>query len=87
MGTDDESGTISSVKKSKITSLFMQLRKACLHPSLFPFGEDDIDSTSLEDLIGASGKLAVLDQLLISLFKKKHRVVLFSQFTSMLDST
>lgn len=65
--------------------LIMQLRKCCLHPFLFPGAEDDPDTTSLEDLIGQSGKLAVLDLLLQSLFKKGHRVTLFSQFSSVLD--
>jgi SWI/SNF-related matrix-associated actin-dependent regulator of chromatin subfamily A member 5 len=67
-----------------LNNLVMQLRKCCIHPYLFP-GAEDIDSTTLEDLVGASGKLAVLDMLLCSLYKKGHRVVLFSQFTSVLD--
>lgn len=71
--------------KGKILSnLIMQLRKCCIHPYLFPEAED-IDSTTLQDLVGASGKLAVLDKLLCSLYKKGHHVVLFSQFTSVLD--
>lgn len=67
-----------------LNNLVMQLRKCCIHPYLFP-GAEDIDSTTLEDLVGASGKLSVLDMLLCSLYKKGHRVVLFSQFTSVLD--
>lgn len=38
-----------------------------------------------ETLATASGKLAILDRLLRSLFADGHRVVLFSFFTSMLD--
>lgn len=38
-----------------------------------------------ETLATASGKLAILDRLLRSLFAGGHRVVLFSFFTSMLD--
>jgi len=64
----------------QLSNLIMQLRKVCLHPYLFPDAED-IDSTTVEDLVGASGKLTVLDKLLCSLYKKGHRVVLFSQFT------
>ena len=44
-----------------------------------------MDATTVQDLIAASGKLAVLDKLLRNLFQKGHRVVLFSQFTSVLD--
>lgn len=72
------------VNSKHLSNLIMQLRKCCIHPYLFPDAED-IESTSMEDLIGASGKLAVLDKLLRSLYEKGHRVVLFSQFTSVLD--
>lgn len=72
-------------KKTVLSNLLMQLRKACLHPFLFPGVEDDPNATSLADLIGSSGKLAVLDLLLQSLYKKNHRVTLFSQFTRVLD--
>lgn len=67
-----------------LNNLIMQLRKVCLHPYLFPEAED-IDSTTLKDLVGSSGKLTVLDKLLCSLYEKGHRVCLFSQFTSVLD--
>lgn len=75
-------GTQTQTKKGALSNLVMQLRKCCLHPFLFPGAEDDPDTTSLEDLIGQSGKVAVLDLLLQSLYKKGHRVTLFSQFTS-----
>ena len=74
----------ASVRK-QLAGLFMQLRKCCLHPYLFDGAEANIEQTSIEELIGASGKLAVLDSLLRSLFNKGHRCVLFSQFTSVLD--
>ena len=73
-----------STSKHSLAGLIMQLRKACLHPFVFP-GAEDIDSTTLEELVGSSGKLAVLDKLLCSLYKKGHRVALFSQFTTVLD--
>ena len=82
--TGDDTVTSSTTAKC-LSNLVMQLRKCCLHPFLFDGAEVDIDSTTCEDLIAASGKLAVLDMLLRSLYQKKHRVVLFSQFTSMLD--
>lgn len=78
-------GTQSKTKKKVLNNLLLQLRKCCLHPFLFPGAETDPDETSLEDLIGNSGKLAVLDLLLLSLYKKGHRVTLFSQFTRVLD--
>ena len=80
----DDSPTSAATAKV-LSNLVMQLRKCCLHPFLFDGAEVDIDDTTCEDLIAASGKLTVLDMLLRSLYEKKHRVVLFSQFTSMLD--
>ena len=65
--------------------VMLQLRKCCLHPFLFPGAEDDPDETPLEELVEASGKLAILDRLLGKLQAAGHRVVLFSQFTSMLN--
>lgn len=55
-----------------------------VHPFLFP-GAEIIEETSLETLVAASGKLSVLDMLLQSLYKKRHRVTIFSQFTAVLD--
>ena len=75
----------TSVKYTKLMNLLMQLRKCCDHPFLFEGAEDDPDETSIEELVGASGKLRVLDRLLVKLHAKGHRVVLFSQFASMVD--
>jgi SWI/SNF-related matrix-associated actin-dependent regulator of chromatin subfamily A member 5 len=79
-----DDGEDTKVKAKVLNNLIMQLRKCCNHPYLFPDAED-VNSTTLEDLVGASGKLAVLDQLLCSLYKQGERVVVFSQFTSTLD--
>jgi len=76
--------SVSATKAKTLSNLIMQLRKACLHPFLFP-GAEDLEDSSLESLVGSSGKLAVLDLLLRSLYKKGHRVCIFSQFVMMLD--
>lgn len=70
--------------------LLMQLRKVCNHPYLFPDAEpveptDGGDYSTGEDVVEASGKVAVLDRLLARLKAAGHRVVIFSQFTTMLD--
>lgn len=80
--SDNEAGGKSNLM---LRNLVMQLRKVCLHPYLYDFAERDIESTSLEELIATSGKLAVLDKLLLSLFNGGHRTCIFSQFTSMLN--
>jgi SWI/SNF-related matrix-associated actin-dependent regulator of chromatin subfamily A member 5 len=80
----DEVGNNKS-KYQLLRNLVMQLRKCCLHPFLFAGAEVNIANTTLGELISASGKLAVLDKMLLSMFKNGNRTVIFSQFTSMLD--
>ncbi|EEC00198.1 helicase, putative, partial [Ixodes scapularis] len=61
----------------------MDLRKICNHPYLFrwvdPTGPAD------EELVAASGKLRLLDCMLPELRRRKHKVLLFSQMTRVLD--
>ena len=59
--------------------------QVCNHPYQLPGAEADPDDTGLEDLVEASGKLRMLDRMLAKLKAAGHRVVLFSQFTHMLD--
>lgn len=71
---------------SKLTNLLMQLRKCCNHPFQFPGAEGpNPDDTDAADIVAASGKMQTLQKLLKHLLAKGHRVVLFSQFTMMLD--
>lgn len=62
----------------------MQLRKVCNHPYLFEGVEDPELPTLGDHLIRASGKLIVLDKLLERI-RKGHQVLVFSQFTTVLD--
>ncbi|MFA5522891.1 MAG: DEAD/DEAH box helicase [Tissierellales bacterium] len=57
----------------KILAGLTRLRQICCHPSLF-----------IEDYSGESGKLQLLEELIIDVLEGGHRVLLFSQFTSML---
>ena len=67
----------------------MNARKICLHPYLFPnIWPDNVDSDDegfSEHFIDNCGKLKVLDKLLKKLLTEKHKVLLFSQFTMLLD--
>eukprot|EP01116_Phalansterium_solitarium_P017355 TRINITY_DN4255_c0_g1_i1.p1 TRINITY_DN4255_c0_g1~~TRINITY_DN4255_c0_g1_i1.p1 ORF type:complete len:1042 (-),score=333.17 TRINITY_DN4255_c0_g1_i1:233-3358(-) len=68
---------------SQLMSLLMQLRKVCMHPYLF-----DIEPEPFvpgEHLVRNSGKMMLLDKLLPKLKKAGSRVLLYSQFTRMLD--
>eukprot|EP00927_Polykrikos_kofoidii_P015978 TRINITY_DN17163_c0_g2_i1.p1 TRINITY_DN17163_c0_g2~~TRINITY_DN17163_c0_g2_i1.p1 ORF type:complete len:917 (-),score=149.53 TRINITY_DN17163_c0_g2_i1:293-3043(-) len=78
--TDGGEGTESSVRSEDINNALMQLRKLVLHPYLFQesFASD-------ENLFRTSGKMEALDRILPKLLRFKHKVLIFSQFTTMLD--
>ncbi len=74
---------ISEDAKSSM-NILMQLRKCCNHPYLFEGIEDPTLDPMGEHLIQKSGKLIILDKLLKKLYGG-HQVLVFSQFTTMLD--
>lgn len=78
---------VKQVNNMKLQNTVMQLRKVCSHPFLFDWPVDPKSQQQVIDerLIDCSGKMMVLDRLLTELFKRKHKVLLFSQFTTMLD--
>ena len=67
-----------------LNNILMQLRKVCLHPYLFEGIEDPTMPALGEHLISNSGKMIILDKILQRLHSG-HKVLIFSQFTSMLD--
>lgn len=64
----------------------MQLRLVCNTPHLF-YNPWDADPTLPIDerIVNASGKMRLLDRLLTALLERGHKVLIFSQFTAMLD--
>ncbi|MDD6735380.1 MAG: DEAD/DEAH box helicase [Clostridiales bacterium] len=58
----------------RILSLLMRLRQICCHPALI---DENYDK--------GSGKLKLLEELVSSALESGHRILIFSQFTSMLD--
>ena len=64
------------VEKSRmqILAALTRLRQICCHPGMF-----------LENYEGGSGKMTLCMQILEDLKKNGHRVLIFSQFTTMLD--
>jgi len=70
----------------KLNNLLMQLRKVANHPDLITGGWDNtLVYPPGEELKAQCGKFQLLDRLLTSLFKKGHKVLIFSQMTKMLD--
>lgn len=68
----------------------MELKKCCNHPFLFEsadhgYGGDANmnDNNKVQRIVLSSGKLAILDKLLIRLKETNHRVLIFSQVTTL----
>ena len=76
-----------SVNNMRLQNIGMQLRKISSHPFLFDWPVDEETNSYVvnEDLVNASGKMLLLNRLLDALFDRGHKVLLFSQFTTMLD--
>ncbi|CAG8730502.1 42094_t:CDS:10, partial [Gigaspora margarita] len=78
---------VKSINSMRLQNVVMQLRKICNHPYLFDWPVDketDLPKVT-EELAAASGKMILLESLLESLFERGHKVLIFSQFTTMLD--
>ncbi|XP_061083992.1 lymphoid-specific helicase isoform X1 [Conger conger] len=71
----------------KLQNILMLLRKCCNHPYLIEYPLDPATQDFLidEKLVEASGKFLVLDRMLPELRKRGHKVLIFSQMTSVLD--
>ncbi|KAK7202019.1 DNA-dependent ATPase [Novymonas esmeraldas] len=73
---------------ASLTNVVMSLRKVINHPYLMDGGEDGPPFVTDERLVRTSGKMIILDKLLHRLradAEGKHKVLIFSQFTSMLN--
>ncbi|KAF4748328.1 putative global transcription activator SNF2L2 [Perkinsus olseni] len=68
------------LQKVAMRNVCMQLRKMAQHPYLF-LDEYHIN----DDLMRASGKFELLDRILPKLLHFKHKVLIFSQMTCLLD--
>lgn len=60
--------------KLKILAALTRLRQICCHPSTF-----------IDNYTGGSGKLELLMEIITDAISNKHRILIFSQFTSMLS--
>uniref|UniRef100_A0A671KW62 Chromodomain-helicase-DNA-binding protein 1-like n=1 Tax=Sinocyclocheilus anshuiensis TaxID=1608454 RepID=A0A671KW62_9TELE len=73
--------------KSGFLNVMMELKKCCNHCYLIKSPEDEFYNRQegLQHLIRSSGKLILLDKLLVRLKERGHRVLIFSQMVRMLD--
>ncbi|KAI1412262.1 SNF2 family N-terminal domain-containing protein [Hypoxylon sp. FL1857] len=74
------------IADKKLGNPLMQLRLVCNSPHNFynPWAFDDKVPVD-ESIVTASGKMLLLDRLLPELFKRDHKVLIFSQFKTQLD--
>lgn len=79
---------LSSKSRSKVSglkNLLMDLRKCCLHPSLITKNFNTLSKRRIETFTKRSGKLHLLERMLEKLVKGGHRVLIYSQFSTVLD--
>ncbi|PRW20842.1 ATP-dependent DNA helicase DDM1 isoform X1 [Chlorella sorokiniana] len=71
---------------ASLNNVLMQMRKNCNHPDLItgPF-DGSVFFPSPEELVRDCGKMALLERLLNRLLPNGHKVLIFSQMTTMLD--
>lgn len=73
---------------SSFLNIVIELKKCCNHAMLIKPLDDDKPPTQdeiLKEMLKGSGKLVLLDKLLVRLKETGHRVLIFSQMVRMLD--
>ncbi|KAI5063399.1 hypothetical protein GOP47_0021946 [Adiantum capillus-veneris] len=70
-----------------LNNVVMELRKLCGHPYLLPGVEEEMKRSkdTYRQLLEASGKLVLMDKMMVKLKEQGHRVLIYSQFKIMLD--
>ncbi|XP_011382498.1 probable global transcription activator SNF2L1 isoform X3 [Pteropus vampyrus] len=81
----DVLNSAGKMDKMRLLNILMQLRKCCNHPYLFDGAEPGPPYTTDEHIVSNSGKMVVLDKLLVKLKEQGSRVLIFSQMTRLLD--
>ncbi|KAL2926136.1 CHD3-type chromatin-remodeling factor PICKLE [Bienertia sinuspersici] len=70
-----------------LINVVMELRKLCCHPYMLEGVEQVIPDSneSFKQLLESSGKLQLLDKMMVKLKEQGHRVLVYTQFQNMLD--
>ncbi|ROV96820.1 hypothetical protein VMCG_07894 [Cytospora schulzeri] len=79
---------LKSNERSSLNNILMQLRKCLGHPFLYSGAVEDknVEPEMMHrNLVEASSKFVLLEQILPKLQERGHRVLIFSQFLGMLD--
>lgn len=80
----------SGGQQVSLINIMMDLKKCCNHPYLFPSAQSEAPkypngAYEGNGLVKSCGKLILLQKMLRKLYNDKHRVLIFSQMTKMLD--
>ncbi|KAG7229909.1 hypothetical protein INR49_009627 [Caranx melampygus] len=80
-------GKLDAQVNLKLQNILMVLKKCCNHPYLveYPLDPATQEFKIDEQLVQCSGKFLILDRLLPALKERGHKVLIFSQMTSILD--
>ncbi|KAG8375831.1 hypothetical protein BUALT_Bualt10G0141200 [Buddleja alternifolia] len=68
-----------------LINVVMELRKLCCHPFMLEGVEPEDSNEFSKQLLETSGKLQLLDKMMVKLKEQGHRVLIYSQFQHMLD--
>ncbi|KAL0323654.1 UNVERIFIED_CONTAM: CHD3-type chromatin-remodeling factor PICKLE [Sesamum calycinum] len=68
-----------------LINVVMELRKLCCHPFMLEGVEPEDANEFNKQLLETSGKLQLLDKMMVKLKEQGHRVLIYSQFQHMLD--
>ncbi|KAJ7579140.1 P-loop containing nucleoside triphosphate hydrolase protein, partial [Mycena floridula] len=71
-------------KWSKLMNLLLQLRRVCDHPYLIKDAEPEPYYIG-EHIVASSSKLVIIDKILADVLPRGEQVLIFSQWTGMLD--
>ncbi|XP_022881610.1 CHD3-type chromatin-remodeling factor PICKLE-like [Olea europaea var. sylvestris] len=68
-----------------LINVVMELRKLCCHPFMLEGVEPEDNNEFDKQLLESSGKLQLLDKMMVKLKEQGHRVLIYTQFQHMLD--
>nr|XP_043610939.1 CHD3-type chromatin-remodeling factor PICKLE [Erigeron canadensis] len=68
-----------------LINVVMELRKLCCHPFMLEGVEPEDTNEFYKQLLETSGKLQLLDKMMVRLKEQGHRVLIYTQFQHMLD--
>jgi len=79
-----ESVKTGNLVRLQLRNVMMLLRRVCNHPFLIDHPLIEMEKPTAK-IVNVCGKMMLLDQMLVKLKQKGHKVLIFSQMTQLLD--